>query len=49
MPKVTVLVTGDVVIVRGRDHSGAVVAEAVVPLADMSEAHVAAMRARLTL
>ena len=49
MPRVTVVIrerAGEVV-VRGRDVSGDVRLEEVVPLAAMSDAHVVAMRARV--
>lgn len=48
MTRVTVRVDEAVVVVRGRDASGAVRHVEVVPRAEMSEAHVEAMRARLT-
>lgn len=43
---VTVLVRGVVVVVRGRDATGAVRLEEEVPLTDMSDAHVELMRER---
>jgi len=47
MSRVTVLVRGDVVVIRGRDETGAVCREEEVPLSLMTEAHVARMRAQL--
>ncbi len=46
MERVTVVVRDDVVLVRGRDAEGRIVAEAAVPRAEMTDAHVQAMRQR---
>lgn len=46
MERVTVVVRRDVVIVRGRDAAGTIRAVETVPIAEMSDAHVDAMRRR---
>jgi len=43
---VTVVVRREVVIIRGRDADGTIRAVETVPIADMSDAHIDAMRRR---
>lgn len=47
MTRVTVVVRGEVVVIRGRDARDEIKYEEEVPLSQMSEAHVEQMRARV--